>query len=385
MKRLIKVKRRHENQLLVRKNVLGCSVGLKQVGGEYTNTHCIVVYVSPKEDVDKKDSIPDRLDGIQTDVQELKPHTKGLGITSIAPYSYRPAKEETCLEIQKIAAVNMKLLNKVDLAISAYISLDELHAAAKQSGLFVRELENQLKQRPRFAAKAGASTGRYLEPIESIYPGAATFMRTLIRIHRLHSKGQRRIFLYRIRNMLDHLHLLTQYKHLLPYDEVSGIGKIKGFTEPRLSMRVLKSGRTTGVTEGMVAGIDASLFVDYPIGKALGRGSPDFGEPIFSPSPLDGGRFPSDIRGFLSGYVPIRFPIEEKPNLCNDFHPSYERTLFIEQIVTTAKVLPGDSGAPLTTKDLKAIGMLFAGSANLSFYNTMKNVIKHFNKALKIR
>ena len=376
MKGLIKVKRRHENQLLVRKNVLGCSVGLKQVGGEYTNTHCIVVYVSPKEDVDKKDSIPDRLDGIQTDVQELKPHTKGLGIISIAPYSYHSVKEETCLEIQKVAVVNTKLLNKVDLAISAYISLDELRAAAKQSGLFVGELEDQLKQRPRFATKAGLSVGRYLAPIESIYPGAATFMRTLVRINKLHSKEQRRKFLYRIKSMLDHLHLLTQYKHLLLY-KVSGIGKVKGFTEPRLGMRVLKSGRTTGVTEGTVVGSDASLFVDYPIGRALGRGLPDFGEPIFSPSPLDEGRFPSDIIGYFSGYVPIRFPIEEESNLCNDFHPSYKRALFVEQIVTTAKAMRGDSGAPLITTDLKAIGMLFAGSANLSFYNTMKNVMKH--------
>lgn len=377
MKRLIKVKRRHENQLLVRKNVLGCSVGLKQVGGEYTNTHCIVVYVSPKEDVDKKDSIPDRLDGIQTDVQELKPHTKGLGIISIAPYSYHSAKEKTCLEIQKIAAVKMKLLNRVDLAFWGEISLDELRAAAKQSGLFVEELEDQLKQRPRFAIKGGRSVGRYLGPIESIYPGAATFMRDLVRIHELHSKGQRRKFLYRVKSMLAHLHLLAQYKHPVPYDEVSGIGKIKGVTEPSLGMRVLKSGRTTDVTEGTVVGIDASLFVDYPIGMAVGRGLPDFGEPIFSPSPLDEGRFPSDISGYISGFVPIRFSIEEKTNLCNDFHPSYKRALFVEQIVTTAKALGGDSGAPLITEDLKAIGMLFAGSANLSFYNMMKNVIKH--------
>lgn len=377
MKRLIKVKRHYENQLLVRKNVLGCSMGLKRVGGEYTNTHCIVVYVYPKEDVGKEDSIPDRLDGIQTDVQKIEPHTKGLGIISTAPYSHHSIKEETCLEIQKVAAVNMKLLNKVDFAISAVIGLDEIRAAAKESGLFAGELEDQLRQRPRFATKAGGSIGRYLAPIESVYPGAATFMRTLVRIHKLYSKGRRRKLPYEIKGMLDRLRLLTQYKHLSLY-EVSGIGRIKGFTEPRLGMQVLKSGRTTGVTEGTLVGIDASLFVDYPMGRVLGRGLPDFGEPIFSPSPLDEGRFPSDIIGYFSGYVPIRFPIEENPNLCDDFHPSYKRALFVEQIVTTATVLPGDSGAPLTTKDLKAIGMLFAGSANLSFYNTTKNIDKAF-------
>lgn len=379
MKRLIKVKRRYENQILVKKNVIGCSVGLKQVDHEYTNIPSVVVYVYPKEDVDKKNFIPSKLNGVLTDVQEIKPNITGLGIISAYPYTYHSIiKEKICLEIQKVAAVEMNLRNSVDLAIIAFVTLDEIREAAKQTGLFIEELEEQLQHRSRSEPKPGGSIGRYRVPIESVYPGASTFMRALIRIHKESVRKKRKIF-DRIKDLLYHLHFMKQCE-FLP-SEVNGIGEIKGFTKPKLGMKVLKSGRSTGVTEGIVVGIDASLFVDYPRGAALGKKSmPNFVEPILSPSPLDGGRFPSDIIGFFSGYVPITFPIDEKPNLCNKFHPAYKRALFIEQIVATVKAMPGDSGAPLVSNNLEAIGCLFACSANLSFYNTIKNLEEAFNR-----
>ena len=41
LKNLIKIKRSYEDQLLVKKNVTGYSVGLKQVNQEYTNEQCM--------------------------------------------------------------------------------------------------------------------------------------------------------------------------------------------------------------------------------------------------------------------------------------------------------------------------------------------------------
>lgn len=352
----------------------GCSVGLKQVDQQYTDAYCIVAYVSPKTDVDQNNLIPRRLEGIQTDVQEMKPYIVGLGIMSVAPHTYSPAnQEEKCLGTQKIATLEMKLYNKVDFAISTFVTIDELREAAQQSGLFIEELETQLERRPRTEPMLGVSIGRYSTPIESIFSGASVFMRTLITLQK--SKAKKRKLFDRLKRIF---HLGKRYEYVP--SEISGLGKIKGFAEPELGMAVLKSGRTTGVTNGIVVGIDASLYVDYPIGAALGRSRPDFGEPIFSPSPVDGGRFPSDIIGYFSGYVPIRFPIEERPNLCNDFHPSVKRALFVEQIVTTARILPGDSGAPLVSDDLKYVGMSFAGSANLSFFHTYRNLDRSLEK-----
>ena len=72
--------------------------------------------------------------------------------------------------------------------------------------------------------------------------------------------------------------------------------------------------------------------------------------------------------------------IEERPDLCGGFRPSVKRALFVEQNVTTARILRGDSGAPLVTDDLKSVGMSFAGSANLSFFNTYRNLARSMDK-----
>lgn len=48
--------------------------------------------------------------------------------------------------------------------------------------------------------------------------------------------------------------------------------------------------------------------------------------------------------------------------------------------MTTARILRGDSGAPLVTDDLKCMGMSFAGSANLSFFNTYRNLARSLEK-----
>lgn len=308
LKKLIKIKRRCENQLLAKKNVAGCSIGLKQVNQQYTDKHCIVAYVSPKTDVDQDNLIPSTLEGVKTDVQEMKPYVSGLRIMSVDPHTYSPANdEEECLETQKIAALQMRLHNKVDFAVSTLVTVDELRRAAQQSGLFTEELETQWRRRPRAEPMPGVSTRRFSAPIESVFPGASVFMRTLITLHK--SKAKKRKLFDRLRSLF---HLGKHYE-FVP-SEISGLGKIKGFAEPELGMSILKIGRTTGVTDGIVVGLDASLYVDYPIGTALGKGRPDFGQPIFSPSPVDGGRFPSDVIAISQVVFQFVFQLKKDPN-----------------------------------------------------------------------
>jgi len=62
------------------------------------------------------------------------------------------------------------------------------------------------------------------------------------------------------------------------------------------------------------------------------------------------------------------------------FRPSAKRALFVEQVVATARILRADSGAPLVTDDLKYVGMSFAGSANLPFFNTYRNLAKSLER-----
>jgi len=48
---------------------------------------------------------------------------------------------------------------------------------------------------------------------------------------------------------------------------ISEIGEVGGWVEPQLDMEVSKSGRTTQLTRGIITDIDASLTVNYGIGK----------------------------------------------------------------------------------------------------------------------
>lgn len=55
-----------------------------------------------------------------------------------------------------------------------------------------------------------------------------------------------------------------------PYDrEVLGLGAISGMVTPALGMNVSKSGRTTGLTEGVISGVGMSVSIDYGGGAGV--------------------------------------------------------------------------------------------------------------------
>ncbi len=68
------IKRTHEAELLARSNVVGVGVGLRQQGGDYTGQVALIVMVRQKvpiEELAPKDVIPDEIDGVAVDVQEV--------------------------------------------------------------------------------------------------------------------------------------------------------------------------------------------------------------------------------------------------------------------------------------------------------------------------
>ena len=100
---------------------------------------------------------------------------------------------------------------------------------------------------------------------------------------------------------------------------ILGLGIPKGTKEARLGVKVLKSGRTTGVTRGTIKAIDVSIFVEYP-GKGL--------------------------------------------------------ALFQEQIATSYMSEPGDSGSLLMDEEGYGLGLLFSGTKAFSFFNHIQNVFE---------
>ncbi|MDI3280198.1 MAG: hypothetical protein QJR13_02345 [Bacillota bacterium] len=101
-------------------------------------------------------------------------------------------------------------------------------------------------------------------------------------------------------------------------DEIMELGRVQGIAEAQPDLEVTKSGRTTGVTSGRVIALHASLDVGY-----------------------DGGR----------------------------------QATFVEQVVAEPMSSGGDSGSLVLTRDLKAVGLLFAGSAQATIFSPIQTVL----------
>jgi hypothetical protein len=74
MKKALAVKAACERALLQKAHVVGVGVGLRQQGGEYTQTVSLVVIVEEKlaiSELNPADILPGEVDGIPVDVQEV--------------------------------------------------------------------------------------------------------------------------------------------------------------------------------------------------------------------------------------------------------------------------------------------------------------------------
>jgi len=103
---------------------------------------------------------------------------------------------------------------------------------------------------------------------------------------------------------------------------IMGLGNITGVEQAVQDMKVIKSGRTTGITEGTVLDTNASIKVGY-----------------------------------------------------GEFAATFE-----DQIVTTPMAEGGDSGSIVLNKaNNKAVGLLFAGSSSITILNKIENVMDALN------
>jgi len=67
------VKDQHLPELMKKKNVIGVGVGKKITGGKETDEDAVVIFVERKEvleSLDPEDAVPEKLEGVKTDVIE---------------------------------------------------------------------------------------------------------------------------------------------------------------------------------------------------------------------------------------------------------------------------------------------------------------------------
>jgi len=368
----IRVKQKHEKELLLRRLALGCSVGYKAKSGKMTDELCVIVYVYPKQSEPAEELIPPQINGVKTDIQESKPMGAYAACASYVSPSYDPliCSRLECMNEQKKAILSQRIVNKVDYAYIRSVSREDIVSVAEQTGLFLEQLREQLEFDRRFGEPfrgPGGSIGHYNVPIERIHPGANKFMQEL-RKHVVSKPTERS------KPPLDGK---RQDGPVLVPTEVAGLGRFTGrIADPRLGMKVRMSGATSGVKEGTIVGIDASLFIDYPPWMSRDDLSPSL-EPVFSPMIGEiGARFPLDVLGFVESGIPIRFPPEpENCPLAKSQRVNHRRRAFFTgQIVTTKMASRGDSGASLYDMEMNVVGMLFAGSESFTFFHPMKIV-----------
>jgi len=101
--------------------------------------------------------------------------------------------------------------------------------------------------------------------------------------------------------------------------EILEIGKVSGVAEPELNMKVQKSGRTTGLTQGEITDLHATIRVQYP-----------------------------------GGYI----------------------VTFKEQSLTGPMLQGGDSGSLLFDLNRKIVGLGFAGSDQVAVFNKISKVLE---------
>lgn len=69
-----RIKERYEEELLLNPNVAGVGIGTKIIKGIPTERQCIKIYVRkkiPRSGLQKNELIPQKLNGIETDVEEV--------------------------------------------------------------------------------------------------------------------------------------------------------------------------------------------------------------------------------------------------------------------------------------------------------------------------
>ena len=68
------IKKRHEEELLRNPNVVGVGIGTKIIKSISTQRQCIKIYVRkkiPRSKLEKNDLIPQKLNGVETDIEEV--------------------------------------------------------------------------------------------------------------------------------------------------------------------------------------------------------------------------------------------------------------------------------------------------------------------------
>jgi hypothetical protein len=302
------VPRVHEARLLRRKNVVGVGIARKVVGGRQTNEPCVVVFVErkvPKSGLSRKDVIPDRIEAMKTDVIEtgrivaLQARTDRIMALQSRTGRVRPAPGGVSIGHVRITA-------------------GTLGAVVRRSGTRVILSNNHVLANSNDANRGDA----ILQPGSHDGGTANDRIATLEEFVPIHFDGfwEWLLALFGLvgpaRNVVDAA-VAKPLRDSDVSDEILEIGPVSGTASAAIDMAIRKSGRTTGLTQGRVTAMAATVRVSYGLTKSA---------------------------------------------------------RFRDQIVATAMSEGGDSGSLVVDGNNRAVGLLFAGSSNTTILNPIAHV-----------
>jgi len=322
---ILQVKKKVQARLMKKMNVTGVGIGFKETRGKLTDELSLVVLVTKKMELSQlasKDIVPAEIEGIVTDVKEVG----HIVIHKLRTDRWRPAVPGVSIGHEYITAGTFGAVVRDNNASNKLI-LSNNHVLANsndaQQGDSILQPgpidhgyapQDRIADLERFVPIVFEKSDDTTCSIVKGVAGIANFIAGM-----LGSKS--RLSTIRMEpapNEVDAA-VAIPWKDSIT-DEILGIGIITDVCDPELEMRVKKSGRTTGLTEGKITTLNTRVEVGYGGGKIA---------------------------------------------------------IFENQIITNDMSNPGDSGSLLVEAETnKAVGLLFAGSDEVTVHSPIKRVLE---------
>ena len=321
----MRAKEAHKEEIMGKPNVVGVGAGYKVVDGQMTDNVAVVVLVREKiasEGLPPGAVVPERVDGVETDViavGELRPMQARTG-------RWRPAPGGVSIGHYQISAGTFGAVVR-DRASGERLILSNNHVLANSNDA---QLGDPIIQ-PGGAdgGEVASDTIAHLERFCTIQfenqPGTCGLAASYAAI------GNAIAGLLGSSHRLQTIQVNPQAVNLVDaavarpvsddiiLDEILEIGEVSGTAPAELGMSIRKSGRTTGFTTGMITVLDATVTVNYGIGR---------------------------------------------------------NARFENQIVSGPMSQGGDSGSLLVDgNSQRAVGLLYAGSPQTTIYNPIQAVL----------
>ncbi len=310
----------NEAAIFARPNVVGVAVGNKVIGGRETDEACIVVFVEtkqPEAQLRHRDVVPKTFGGVRTDVVETGRFAALRAAQAVdmdRTQRIRPAPGGVSIGHFQITAGTLGVLARRN---GRPVILSNNHVLANQNA--ARVGDPILQPGPADGGRLQDTIARLVDfvPIHFHERRLGPLGRLLAPLLALAGLGVKRLPTGRT-NLVDAA-VAEPIDARAVAPDILGIGRVSRTRDAELGIRVRKSGRTSGITDGRVTAVDATVEVDY------------------------GG----------------------------------QTAVFREQIVSDLPSKGGDSGSLVVDEGGRAVGLLFAGGATSTLINPIA-AIAHF-------